>query len=398
MIPGDIYTIPSSIYIMLTDPSWLSDIADKYTLHIMDGHLGFETETYRISNGMLQIKTQRRFITIINTITATQANAVLTLANDQYPLHSLLTSVLRISALYDNHLLYLPIPHPENIYHRHNVHKVMSLALDHMRYLNNLNIANTTILSSIHHEYTSSANVEQSNSLAFRLHGIYTCLVFLNMLKDRYPGLDDFLNWKGTTGKRRTLAQCLGYIHTARALFLMMAHDRIRSILRMPPEEDMQTLQDWYSDFVCSDLLNTDGMKWIFRKRRNGSYRLYGTTETMLRCLRKDAYPELAAAFLHYLLTDRYTRYVPITTESVSIRPIVGATDHTIKWCWRCVLCGSTHIIDAPRDHDEFEPPAQVPGCTIFRTSPPMVPVKSNRQRLKDRAMKLKLLAIAGDN
>jgi hypothetical protein len=394
-IPDSIYTIPSSIYIMLTDPSNLSDMAHKYALHIIDKHPQFDTESYRIANGMLQIKTEQRCITILNTVTAAQANTVLVLANDRYPVRSLLTRILRMSALYNNYLL---VPHPEDIYHKRNVHKVMSLILDHMRYLNNVSIANTAILSSIHHKHTASTNTESSDSLASRFNAIYMCLVFLSMLKDRYPGIDDFLNWKGTAGKRQTLAQRLGYIHTTRALFLMMADDRIKSLLRMPPEEDLQTLQDWYSDFISSDLLNTDGMKWIFRKSRDGSYRLYGDTETMLRRLRKDAYPELAAAFLHYLLTDRYTVYVPVTTEPVSIRPTVGATDYKIKWCWQCVLCGSTHIIDAPRGHDEFEPPAQVPGCAIFRTNPVIIPVKSNRQRLRDRAMKLKLLTIAGDS
>jgi len=395
MTSGSIYTIPSSIHMMLTNPSELSDIAHKYALHIINRHPEFDTENYCISNGMLQIKTQQRCITVINTITATQANTALVLANDQYPVHSLLTRVLRMSALYDNYLL---IPHPEDIYHKRNVHKVMSLILDHMRYLNNLRIANTAILSSIRHRHATSTDTESSSSLASTFNDIYICLVFLNMLKDRYPGLDDFLNWKGTTGKQQALAQRLGYIRTTRALFLMMADDRIKPMLRMPSEDDMQTLQDWYSDFISSDLLNTQGMKWIFRKRQNGSYRLYGDTETMLRRLRKDAYPEAAAAFLHYLLTDRYVREVPVATGSVSIRPIVGATDHKIKWCWQCIVCGSTHIIDAPKGHDEFEPPAQVPGCTIFRTRPSVIPVRSNRQRLRDRAMKLKLLSIIGDN
>jgi hypothetical protein len=394
-VPDSVYTIPSDIYIMLTDPCELSDIAHKYSLHIIDRHPGFDTENYRISNGMLQIKTQKRCITVINTVTAAQANTVLVLASDQYPIHSLLTSILRMSALYNNYLL---IPYPEDIYHKRNVHKVMELILDHIRYLNNMSIANTTILSSIRHRHTASAKAESSDSLSSTFNAIYMCLVFLSMLKDRYPGIDDFLNWKGTTGKQRTLAQRLGYIHTARALFLMMTDDRIKSLLRMPPEEDMQTLQDWYADFISSDLLNTDGMKWIFRKRPNGSYRLYGDAETMLKHLCKDTYPEAAAAFLHYLLTDRYTGYIPITTESVSIRPTVGATDYKIKWCWQCVLCGSTHIIDAPKDHDEFEPPTQVPGCTIFRTNPVIIPIKSNRQRLRDKAIKLKLLTIAGDN
>ena len=395
MIPGDTYTIPSSIYVILTDPSELSDIAHKYALHIIDRYPEFDTETYRIANGMLQIKTQQRLITILNTVTSPQANTVLVLANDQRLVHSLLTRILGMSALYNNYLL---IPYPEDIYHKRNVCKVMGLLLDHMRYLNNLSIANTAILSSIRHRHAASMETESPDSLASTFDAIYICLAFLNMLKDRYPCIDDFLNWKGTTGKQRTLAQRLGYIHTTRALFLMMADDRIRSLLRMPPKEDVQTLQDWYSDFISSDLLNAQAMKWIFRKRQNGSYRLYGDTETMLRRLRKDAYPEAAAAFLHYLLTDRYTTHVPVTTESAIIQPIVGATDHKIKWCWQCSLCGATHIVDSPKDHDEFEPPTQVPGCTIFRTRPAMIPIKSNRQRLRDRAMKLKLLAIAGDN
>ena len=390
---------PDSIYMMLANPYELLDIAHKYALHIIDRHPEFDTENYHIANGMLQIKTriktQQRCITIINTVTAAQSNTILVLANDQYPVHSLLTRILKMSALYDNYLL---IPHPEDIYHKRNVHKVMSLLLDHMRYLNNLSIANTAILSSIRHEHTVSTDAESSNSLASTLNGIYICLVFLNMLKDKYPGLNDFLNWKGTNGRQQTLAQRLGYIHTTRALFLMMAHDRIKSMLRMPPEDDIQTLQDWYLDFISSDLLNTQGMKWIFRKRQNGSYRLYGDTETMLRRLRKDAYPEAAAAFLHYLLTDRYVREVPVATRSVSIRPIVGATDHKIKWCWQCIVCGSTHIVDSPRGCDELEPPVQVPGCTIFRTKPAVIPVRSNRQHLRDRAMKLKLLSIVSDN